>query len=209
MSSASLVWITPNAEQVIIDCARVSSPKPAGSDGAGLLGYLIRNRHWSPFEMASMCLDIVTARDVSRQIIRHRSFSFQEFSQRYAEVSNLSYRREARAQDQSNRQASHPVGDGDVQSWWQDAQDAVANSADETYRKAIRLGIAREVARAVLPEGMTPTRMFMAGTIRSWLHFVEVRDADGVQPECREVAQRAREILGVNLPTIMQDTAHD
>lgn len=199
--TASLVWITPDAEQVVIDCARVSSPKAPGSEGAGLLAYLRRHRHWSPFEMASACLEISTTRDISRQLLRHRSFSFQEFSQRYAEVPELVTTREARGQHPTNRQASVPLDSG-CRWWWHETQEKLARTASNLYAQAIDDGIAKECARALLPEGLTPTRMFMSGTLRSWVHFLDVRDADGVQPECRDVARACANILRAEAPLI-------
>lgn len=203
--TAQLVWITPNAEQVVIDCARVSSPKAAGEPGERLLAYLRRHAHWSPFEMASACLEIRTTRDISRQLLRHRSFSFQEFSQRYAEAPTLATDREARAQHPTNRQASVPLDDSDVQAWWATTVADVANVARDAYQLALDRGIAKECARAILPEGLTPTRMFMAGTLRSWMHFIDVRTGNGTQPECVDVAKAAQQVLIGECPTVFEN----
>lgn len=204
MNTVTLKWVTPNVEQMIIDCARVSSTKPEGSEGAGLLRYCSRNGHWSVFEMASMCLEVTTTRDVARQLLRHRSLSFQEFSQRYAGVHEWVEPRPARMQHPTNRQASLPCDDPELQEWWEEAQREVMDYVGEMYRYALSQGIAKEVARAVLPEGLTPSRLFLTGTIRSWIHFIQVRDADGVQPECRDVARKVRAIFTEQCPVIAE-----
>lgn len=199
-----LLWITPNAEQMIIDTARVSNPANQGKEGSGLLSYLIRNRHWSPFEMASACFEISTTRDIARQILRHRSFSFQEFSQRYAEVVEPAVYREARLQDAKNRQNSIPVEDEALQEWWKKAQDVVGWCAEMHYRHALGRGIAKEQARALLPEGLTPSRMYMSGTIRSFIHYLDVRTGNGTQKEHMDVAWSIFEQLFEQCPTIMK-----
>ena len=198
-----LIWITPNAEQVIVDCARVSNPANQGKEGSKLLKYLVKHKHWSPFEMASMCLSIKTTRDISRQVIRHRSFSFQEFSQRYAEVdSNMFYDRECRLQDQDNRQNSVATDDPDVKALFMNLQDGVRRLSLESYKKALDNGIAKEQARALLPEGMTGSHLYMSGTIRSWLHYVDVRGGNGTQKEHIEIAQMVKEIMQEHIPFI-------
>ena len=198
-----LIWITPNAEQVIVDCARVSNPANQGKEGSKLLKYLVKHKHWSPFEMASMCLSIKTTRDISRQIIRHRSFSFQEFSQRYAEVdSSMFYDRECRLQDQDNRQNSVVTDDPDVKALFMNLQDGVRRLSLESYKKALDNGIAKEQARALLPEGMTGSHLYMSGTIRSWLHYVDVRGGNGTQKEHIEIAQMVKEIMQEHIPFI-------
>lgn len=199
-----LMWITPNAEQMIVDMARVSNPDNQGKEGSGLLSYLIRNKHWSPFEMASACFEIETSRDIARQILRHRSFSFQEFSQRYAEVNFAPVFRDARLQDVKNRQNSLPVHDTLLKAKWDFLQRQVANEAYMCYEEALRSGIAKEQARALLPEGMTFSRMYMSGTIRSWMHYLELRTGNGTQKEHQDVAWSIYEQLFEQIPTIMQ-----
>lgn len=190
--SVKLVWATPNAEQLISDMARVSNPANHGLPPGKLLGYLVRNRHWSPFEMASACFEIECPRDIGRQILRHRSFSFQEFSQRYAAVDVLPAAplREARMQDQINRQNSLSTDDAELKQWWKVEQEKLVAHAAQIYRAALDRGIAKEQARAVLPEGLTMSRIFMAGTVRSWMHFCGVRTDAGTQKEHREIAEQ-------------------
>lgn len=208
----SLVWVTPNAQDHLVHMARVSNPKSqaAGANPSKLIGYLIEHGHWSPFEMVSACFEIETTRDISRQILRHRSFSFQEFSQRYGDVSVMPANepREARLQDVNNRQSSLPVDDADLQSWWHEAQLRVAHMARSAYEQALSRGIAKEVARVVLPEGLTTSRLYMAGTLRSWLHYLAVRCEEGVQAEHRLVADAIRAKMHAIFPRVMQ-AAHD
>lgn len=201
--TSKLVWITPNAEQMIVDMARVSNPENQGKPGDKLLSYLIRNRHWSPFEMASACFEINTTRDIARQILRHRSFSFQEFSQRYAEVIDPIVIREARMQDKTNRQNSLPVTDKDQDFKFQQIQRMLGDEAMRQYRAALNMGIAKEQARALLPEGLTPSRMYMSGTIRSFMHYLDVRTGNGTQKEHMDVAWSIYEQLFEAIPTIM------
>lgn len=180
------------AEDLVSYCARVSNPSNQlnSETAAHLLAYLIGNSHWSPFEMVSLTIEIETTRDIGRQILRHRSFSFQEFSQRYAEVDpTLFIKREARLQDHKNRQNSIETEDDDLQSAWNDYQDNVLDMSIKAYEWAIDKGIAKEQARAVLPEGMTPTRMYMAGTLRSWIHFCSLRMGNGTQKEHKIIAE--------------------
>lgn len=201
----TIVWATPSAEQVIIDCARVSSKKAAGMADNGLLNYLITHRHWSPFEMANICLEITgVPRDITRQMLRHRSFHFQEFSQRYADAANLGdvIERECRLQDSSNRQNSLLTDDCELHEWWETAQTEVANKATDFYAVALEKGIAKEVARAILPEGLTPTRMFVNGTVRDWIHYIRVRWTSDAQMEHQELAQHIAEELYKILPII-------
>ena len=204
-SPVQLVWITPHAESLIARIARVSNP--ANQDNlnyTGLVKYLIEHKHWSPFEMASACLEINTTRDIGRQILRHRSFSFQEFSQRYADVSALpppSFR-EARLQDTKNRQNSLEIGPGPLADRWEILQHEVYDRAMERYREALEVGIAKEQARALLPEGLTPSRMYMSGTIRSWMHYCQLRSGPETQKEHREIAQGAAKVLSHYLPVI-------
>lgn len=207
MSKCKLVWITPNAEQMISDVARVSNPKNQGLPPGKLLGYCVRNQHWSPFEMANACIEINTTRDIARQILRHRSFSFQEFSQRYADVNALPKAefREARLQDPVNRQNSIETHDSTLQHWWEDQQKIINGHVHDVYARALTLGIAKEVARAILPEGLTPSRMYMNGTIRSWIHFVQLRSGNGTQKECQEIAIEIGEILRKEIPFIWEN----
>ena len=204
MSPVKLVWITPNAEQVISDCARVSNPSNQGKDGTKLIHYLIANNHWSPLEMASMCVEINTTRDIARQILRHRSFSFQEFSQRYAEVNVLGNAvfREVRLQDTKNRQNSLPTDDQNLKDFWLSKQQVMASIAFDLYHDALEKGVAKEVARALLPEGLTPSRMYMSGTLRSWFHFCEVRCGNGTQKETMEIAWAVHDVLQQHCPNI-------
>ena len=181
-----------NVQDLIAYCARVSNPSGQENTATNekLLKYLIKHQHWSPFEMASACIEINTTRDIARQILRHRSFSFQEFSQRYANpVKELEFvTREARMQDDKNRQSSVEVDDENFQLDWKREQQRVIWMCRQVYNAAIKKGIAKEVARAVLPEGLTTSRLYMNGTIRSWIHFIELRSSNGTQKECSEVA---------------------
>ena len=181
-------------------CAKVSNP--ANQDkmdtAPKLIKYLIDNNHWSPFEMVSVCMEITTTRDIARQILRHRSFSFQEFSQRYADPAALTEQyviREARLQDKKNRQNSVETDDVAMQAAWQYAQNTVYDQAQKAYNWAIENGIAKEQARAVLPEGNTKSRLYMNGTLRSWIHFVQLRSANGTQKEHQLIAIEAGEII--------------
>lgn len=199
-----LVWATPDAEHLLAHIARVSNPANQGNPSfEGLLRYMIRNEHWSPFEMVSACVEIDTTRDIARQILRHRSFSFQEFSQRYAEVDLLpsAPMREARMQDEKNRQSSFACDDEIVRHEWRRYQNEVFEHANVYYRAAVGRGIAKEVARALLPEGLTPSRLYMAGTLRSWLHYMKVRTHPSTQKEHREIATAIAAELFVVFPT--------
>ena len=200
------MWITPNAEEVIGYCARVSNPdNQENPDVARLLEYCVRNNHWSVFEMASACIEINAPRDISRQIIRHRSFSFQEFSQRYADVSKLPFSgyREARLQDTKNRQNSIETDNQHLVQSWEDRQDALLMAIDAQYNWALANGIAKECARVILPEGLTPSRLYMSGTIRSWLHYLQVRQGNGTQKEHIEIANQVARILAAKIPTVI------
>src|SRR6056300_1092745 len=182
-----------NLEELVAYCARVSNPSHQNNSATSskLLRYLAREKHWSPFEMVSACLEIETTRDIARQILRHRSFSFQEFSQRYADpTKDLEFvTREARLQDEKNRQNSVEVDDPKLQEEWDTLQEMVIEDARSAYNWAISKGIAKEQARAVLPEGLTMSRMYMNGTLRSWVHYIELRAANGTQKEHMEVAE--------------------
>lgn len=206
--TVSLVWVTPDAEQLIGKCARVSNPANQDNpDVAGLLRYCIKNAHWSIFEMASACLEINAPRDISRQILRHRSFSFQEFSQRYADVAALPFSgyREARLQDTKNRQNSVSTKDTDLVNWWEDRQAELLWSLETTYKEALEKGIAKECARVILPEGLTPSRVYMSGTIRSWMHYLQVRQGNGTQKEHIEIADKIYKVLAKELPIIFKE----
>lgn len=185
-------------------CARVSNPSnQANTETAPrLLAYLARNRHWSPFEMASMTLEIKTTRDIARQILRHRSFSFQEFSQRYAAVQAPPVYREARMQDVKNRQASNETDDERLQRWWREEQRHLGQHASMIYDQALKRGMAKEVARSVLPEGLTESVLYMAGTVRSWIHYCALRCEAGTQKEHRAIAEACRGILIEQFPAI-------
>lgn len=190
------------AEDLVSYCARVSNPNNQHNTITGdkLLSYLVRNKHWSPFEMVNVVMEIETTRDIARQILRHRSFSFQEFSQRYAAVTEMSKPREARMQDTKNRQNSIETDDPDYKDNWKYWQEEVLSVVDQAYDWAIANGIAKEQARAVLPEGLTMSRMYMNGTLRSWMHYVDLRTGNGTQKEHREVAEACKKILIEEFP---------
>lgn len=203
--AVKVVWITPGAMETVAYCARVSNPTNQYNmtTAPQLIKYLIRNKHFSPFEMVNACLEITTTRDIARQILRHRSFTFQEFSQRYAEVKEEFVTREARLQDTKNRQNSLPIdGMSSLVTEWEERQKEVSDVAREMYEWALSNGIAKEQARAVLPEGMTLSRIYMNGTLRSWMHYIETRTGNGTQREHIKVAQdckRALEEKGIEL----------
>ena len=188
-----------NAQELVAFCARVSNPSNQLNTETSekLIKYLIKNAHWSPLEMVSACLEIETTRDIARQILRHRSFSFQEFSQRYANpVKDLEFvTREARLQDLKNRQNSIENDDEEISNIWIEKQEHLINEARETYNWAIENGIAKEQARAVLPEGNTVSRMNMHGTLRSWIHYIELRSGNGTQKEHMEIAVACAEVI--------------
>ena len=188
-----------NAQELVAFCARVSNPSNQLNTETSekLIKYLIKNAHWSPLEMVSACLEIETTRDIARQILRHRSFSFQEFSQRYANpVKDLEFvTREARLQDLKNRQNSIENDDEEISNMWIEKQEHLINEARETYDWAIENGIAKEQARAVLPEGNTVSRMYMNGTLRSWIHYIELRSGNGTQKEHMEIAVACAEVI--------------
>ena len=184
-----------NIQDLISYCARVSNPSNQlnMSTSEKLLNYLIKHKHWSPCELASACLEIETTRDIARQMLRHRSFSFQEFSQRYADPTNdlsgLKFTvREARLQDEKNRQNSIETDDEVLKSEWERKQNHIISETLKAYRWALEQGIAKEQARAILPEGLMMSRLYMNGTIRSWIHYIELRSANGTQKEHMEVA---------------------
>ena len=185
--------LTPDLQDLVSYCARVSNPANQLNTETSerLIRYLIKHQHWSPLEMVSACMEITTTRDIARQILRHRSFSFQEFSQRYADpVKDLNFvHREARLQDPKNRQNSIPTDVKWLQEAWQGLQDNVIREAEFAYNWAIQNGIAKEQARTVLPEGLIESRLYMNGTLRSWIHYIELRSAHGTQQEHIEVAR--------------------
>jgi thymidylate synthase (FAD) len=184
--------------------ARVSNPANQNNNESAekLVRYLITHQHWSPLEMVNICLEINTTRDIARQILRHRSFSFQEFSQRYAVVDNEFEYREARLQDQKNRQNSIETEDDYIKERWEEEQASVMLRIKQAYDWAINNGIAKEQARVVLPEGMTPSRLYMNGTLRSWVHYIQLRSANGTQKEHQEVAMACAEAIKPVFPMI-------
>jgi len=192
-------------QDMIAYCARVSNPANQSNTETNerLLKYLIKNHHWSPFEMVSICLEIETTRDIARQMLRHRSFSFQEFSQRYA-VASLGFEtREGRLQDEKNRQNSIEHTNAELETEWINKQKELAEFSKQTYDWALSNGIAKEQARVVLPEGMTTTRMYMNGTLRSWIHYIQLRSANGTQKEHQEVSIECANVISTIFPMIM------
>ena len=209
MQSVKLISCSSN--DVLNDIAytaRVSNPSNQNNTKTSekLVRYLIKHGHWSPFEMVSATLEIETTRDIARQIIRHRSFAFQEFSQRYAEVGDLGspMYKEARGQDPKNRQNSVRLPDGILHEEWRAKQESVWEAAKTAYDWALKQGVAKEQARAVLPEGITPSRLYMAGTMRSWIHFVQLRRGNGTQLEHSRVAVECAEVLSEIFPMIVE-----
>ena len=193
-----------DAQELIAYCARVSNPSNQlnSETSEKLIRYLVRHAHWSPLEMVSACVEITTTRDIARQILRHRSFSFQEFSQRYADpTKDLNFvTREARLQDPKNRQNSVEVEDQLLQNEWYRAQQRVIYAAQREYEWAIANGIAKEQARAVLPEGLIESRLYMNGTLRSWIHFIELRSGNGTQKEHQLIALACAKAIAAIFP---------
>jgi len=197
-----------DAQELIAYCARVSNPSNQLNTETSdkLIRYLVKHQHWSPLEMVSACIEITTTRDIARQILRHRSFSFQEFSQRYADpTQDLSFvLREARLQDPKNRQNSialePTIGNAMLQDQWRDKQLELIKLAKETYEWAVDNSIAKEQARAVLPEGNTVSKLYMNGTLRSWVHFIQLRSANGTQLEHQEVAKACATVIATVFP---------
>ena len=207
MSNVKLVWSTPDGDNLIAYMARVSNPANQDNpDSERLIAYLIRNQHWSPLEMCSAVVEINTTRDIGRQILRHRSFSFQEFSQRYADASLLGgmVERECRMQDTKNRQSSLACDDPATEVSWARAQEKIWEAASNAYAAALKKGIAKEQARALLPEGLTPSRMYMSGTLRSWIHYLQLRMDPATQKEHREIAVQIADVLRVAFPATMK-----
>jgi len=194
-----------NCQDLIAFCARVSNPSNQMNSETNekLIKYLIKHQHWSPLEMVSACLEINTTRDIAHLIVRHRSFSFQEFSQRYAnpeEMGDMFELSEARLQDLKNRQNSVETEDKELQEAWREYQEGVIQIASEAYNWALDNGIAKEQARKVLPEGLTKTRLYMNGTLRSWVHYIELRGANGTQKEHMEIAHACAEVIANIFP---------
>ena len=201
MNSAKLVWVTPDAEKLIGKIARVSNPKNEDNPNVErLLQYLIKHKHWSPFEMASMCVEIETTRAIGAQILRHRSFSFQEFSQRYAVATETTVP-QIRRQDVKNRQNSTDDMALETAIYYVDRIEDHFKQAMELYESMLHSGVAKECARAVLPLN-TNTRMYMSGTIRSWLHYIDLRGDNGTQREHMSIARSVGQILADELPTV-------
>lgn len=200
MGNVELVWVTPEAEKHIMYCARVSNPKNQDSGNTGLLNYCVKHGHWSVFEMASMCVEINTTRAISPQILRHRSFSFQEFSQRYAEVPALKPT-SPRMQDTKNRQNSFDNISADDLTWWDCVEHDLHKYALEKYQEALDRGIAKESARFLLP-GAAETKLYMNGTIRSFIHYLQLRTHESTQKEHRDIAEGVEKIFAENLPIV-------
>jgi thymidylate synthase, flavin-dependent len=195
---------TGDAADLLAYCARVSSAANQDNHVTGprLLRSLVKRKEWSPFEMVSLTFEIETTRDIARQILRHRSLTFQEFSQRYAEVKNDFVLRPARASHPTDRQRSVPMENQAVTDWWTAAQMEHRDHTLAQYKAALDMGIAKEVARAILPEGMTPTKLYAQGTLRSWIHYVQLRAAPGTQLEHRLIANKVWDILGQQFPSL-------
>ena len=193
------------AEQLVAYAARVSNPANQSNTktASKLVRYLIKENHWSPLEMVHMTMEIKTTRDISRQILRHRSFSFQEFSQRYAESETFIYDREARTQDLKNRQNSVDCVDPGFQEQFTMSQKKVLDFAYKEYNKALDSGVAKEQARALLPEGLTGTTLYMAGSLRSWIHYCDLRMANGTQKEHMKIAKQCWEVIKQHFPDIV------
>ena len=196
-----------NLQDFVAYCARVSNPANQMSSATAekLIKYLIKHKHWSPLEMVSATMEIETTRDIARQLLRHRSFSFQEFSQRYADPADMDgvfETSEARLQDTKNRQNSIETDDAELQAQWNIIQEAVIQEAEEAYEWAIENGIAKEQARKVLPEGLTLSRLYVNGTLRSWVHYIELRSANGTQKEHMELARACGQAIAKVFPLV-------
>ena len=203
----------PNLQDLVAYCARVSNPSNQANSETSerLIKYLIKHKHWSPLEMVSVCIEVETTRDIARQLLRHRSFSFQEFSQRYAdptaELDDAFVLREARMQDTKNRQNSVELDMSDEKQKllayeWERSQNRVLYAVKKEYEWAIKNGIAKEQARAVLPEGLTVSRLYVNGTLRSWIHYIDLRDGNGTQKEHAEIARACAEVIAKVFPII-------
>jgi len=198
--------VTHNLVDLVAYYARVSNPTSQASalNNDKLIQYLIKHKHWSPFEMVNVCLNIETTRDISHQIIRHKTFSFQEFSQRYSAIEGVNEIRETRLQDHTNRQNSLENDNEVLDKWWIGQQSAIMDTAYKLYDSALKKGIAKEQARAVLPEGLTRTRLYMNGSLRSWIHYIELRTDPSTQKEHRIVAQQCAAVLSPIFPMIRE-----
>lgn len=203
---AELVWTTPKGDELVAKMARVSNPANEDNNETAprLISYLMRHKHWSPFEMVNACVYVEVPRDIGRQILRHRSFSFQEFSGRYAVYDDLYQEREGRLQDNANRQNSIPLVDRAKRAAWVSLVKGVRTVCLEAYRTALNMGIAKEVARALLPEGLIPSRMYINGTMRSWIHYWSVRCDPATQKEHRDLAEAIREMVLQEYPMIKE-----
>jgi len=197
-------YFAESTTELVAFCARVSNPSNQNNKDTSekLIRYLIKNQHWSPLEMVNMCLEIETTRDIARQMLRHRSFSFQEFSQRYADpTKDLDFvLREARLQDTKNRQNSIETDNLALQAFWETQQKNVIAAAKSAYDWAISNGIAKEQARAVLPEGLTVSKLYMNGTLRSWIHYIQLRSGNGTQKEHMEIAKACAKVIATVFP---------
>ena len=207
MNKAKLIWITPDAEKNVMYCARVSNPKQQHSNNTKLLSYCIKNSHWSIFEMANMCIEIETSRTIARQLLRHKSFAFQEFSQRYQSVDEAQYESErfvseARSQDLKNRQNSLDNMSEEDKEWFEKAQISNWQYSHNLYKKALAKGIAKEQARVFLPEGQTMSRLYVNGTLRSWITYCSLRRGNGTQKEHIHLAELCWQILKEHCPNI-------
>lgn len=195
-------------QELVAYCARVSNPANQGNleTSEKLVRYLIKHKHWSPLEMVSTTVEINTTRDIARQILRHRSFSFQEFSQRYADPTAALEMvvRDARLQDTKNRQNSVATNDENLALWWKERQKELVELSESIYKDAIARGIAKEQARSILPEGCTMSRLYMAGTLRSFVHFIEVRSGNGTQAECMDVARKIAVAIAPIFPMVRE-----
>lgn len=206
LSSPSAITDCRTAGELVAYTARVSNPANQSNKKTApkLLGYLMKENHWSPFEMVHMTMEIKTTRDIGRQILRHRSFAFQEFSQRYAVSENIDVVREPRIQDLKNRQNSNVTDDRVITEEWNRSQQRIRHFAKKEYEAALKMGIAKEQARALLPEGLTETTLYMAGSLRSWIHYCDLRRANGTQKEHMIVAEQCWNIIGVHFPDIVK-----
>jgi thymidylate synthase (FAD) len=208
MSAVNLVWATPKGDELVAYMARVSNPSNQNNTATApkLVKYLVDNKHWSPLDMVDMCVEITTTRDIARQILRHRSFYFQEFSQRYADpTEDLGFRlRDARLQDKKNRQNSIETSDYELKVEWVTLQQEVVAQSNKAYKWAIENGVAKEQARAVLPEGLTLSRMYMKGTLRNWIHYVDVRTDKATQKEHRLIAEECKKHMLECFPSMKE-----
>ena len=201
MESVRLISMTPNAEETMAYCARVSNPSNQDNPNyGGLLAFCVKHGHWSIFEQANLVIEIQTSRAIAPQILRHRSFAFQEFSQRYAKADGVVYY-DARRQDTKNRQNSIDDFDAETQAWFKNAQDEVWKKSYALYQEALAKGVAKECARALLPLN-TATRLYMNGTVRSWIHYIQLRTGNGTQLEHKRIADKCKEIFMKELPTV-------